>query len=129
MWIMSESSDSQWWVLVISILIACKEEIKKTCREMRSWNKTKLKEFWIHTFAVLVGYFGIGAAISITLDKSPDYLMIFYSLFTNFEQAFMPAILSTLIIALGILGFWVVYNDTKNCIRVVKFGNCTNFCP
>ena len=122
---MSESSDQNWLILIISILIAFKQEIKKTYTEMKSWSKTKLKEFWGHTVAVMIGFIAICTAIFISLDASPDYVMIF----SNLEALFIPAISNTVLFGLGIAGIWFVCDNTKCCIRVVKYGDCTNFCP
>jgi len=122
---MSELYEPPWWLgYIIAILALFKVEIKRCYTEMKTWKKEKLKEFWGHAMAVIVGITVIGLFSNGYYHTPIDFVAVFLGLFNNFEQAYVPAVANSFFLGAWGSGVWLVFHDTKCCIKVIKTGDC-----
>lgn len=122
---MSELSEPPWWLgYIITILALFKVKIKRCYTEMKTWEKEKLKEFWIHTTGTIIGISAVVLVSVIYYHIPVDFTAVFLGLFYNFEYSYVAATLNSVVIGLGVFGSWAIYSETRCCIRVIKTGDC-----
>jgi len=122
---MSDPNEPPWWLnYILPILAFFRNEIIRCYTEMKTWSRVKLKEFWGHAMAVITGITGIGLASYVFYHNQVDFMTVFLGLFNNFEQSYVPVVIYSILMVGGVLGSWLVYSDTKCCIKVIKTGDC-----
>ena len=122
---MSDPNDPPWWLCyILPPLLFFKDEIKKCYTKMKTWEKEKLKEFWGHAMAVIIGIVVIGLFSNIYSHNQVDFVAVFLGLFNNFEHAYVPAVVHSFFLGAWGLGAWLAFSNTKCCIKVIKTGDC-----
>lgn len=121
---MSEPPDPPTWLTWFTILAGFSWLIRDVTKKMLTWPKTKLKEFWGHTIFVIIGLVAVGFVINLYSSIQVDLVAIFLGLFSNFENSYIPAIMNTVVLGVGITSSWMICDNTRCCIRVWKTGDC-----